>query len=288
MRPSWLVLTLVVFTFAISCFALLSPWQFDRHAQQKAQNEAVARSIASQPRPIDEVLPGGAAPNATTQWAQVRLTGTYLPDAEVLARLRTVQGEAAYEVLTPLRTTAGTTVLINRGYLRPDERVRVPDYAPPPTGSVTVVARARADESVSRDKATFADDTTQGELHTYSINSAVVAEATGLKLRPGYFQLTPEQPGVLNPLPLPRTEAGPYLSYALQWIAFGIMALLGWLYFSVREVRPGGALAEGSPGPRQRRPSVAEQLAQDEAADEDVSGGTNGVDARTRQPTPPR
>lgn len=276
MRPSWLVLTLVVFAFAISCFTVLSPWQFDRHAQQKAQNEAVARSIASQPRPLGEVLPGDAAPNATTQWAQVRVTGTYLPDAEVVARLRTVQGEPAYEVLTPLRTTTGSTLLINRGYLRPDQRVRVPDYAPPPTGNVTVVARARADESDSRGRAAFSDATTKGELHTYSINYAVVGDATGLTIRPGYFQLTPEQPGVLNPLPLPRTEAGPFLSYALQWIAFGVMAILGWLYFSVREVRPGGALAEGSAGTRQRRPSVAEQLARDEAED------VNGVDASLR------
>lgn len=286
MRPSWLVLTLVVFTFAISCFTLLSPWQFDRHAQQKAQNEAVARSIASRPQPLEQVLPGSAAPDGRTEWAQVRVIGTYLPDAEVIARLRTVQGEPAYEVLTPLRTTTGSTLLINRGYLRPDQRVRVPDYAPPPTGTVTVVARARADEADSRGRATFSDATTKGELHTYSINSAVVADATGLKLRPGYFQLTPEQPGVLNSLPLPRTEAGPYLSYALQWIAFGVMAILGWLYFTVREVRPGGALAEGTPGTRQRRPSVAEQLAQDEAEDKGVTG--DDASLRTRQPTPPR
>jgi hypothetical protein len=68
---------------------------------------------------------------------------------------------------------------------------------------------------------------------------------------------------VLDALPLPELESGPYLSYALQWITFGVMALLAWLYFTWREIRPGGVLAERS-GPH-RRPSVAQQVADEEA-----------------------
>lgn len=104
----------------------------------------------------------------------------------------------------------------------------------------------------------------------YAINPDVVGRAAGLTIRPGYFQLTEGQPGVEEALPLPKLDAGPYFSYALQWIAFGVMALGGWLYFTVREVRPGGALAGGGAGsadrPRARRKSVAEMLAEDEAA----------------------
>ena len=32
------------------------------------------------------------------------------------------------------------------------------------------------------------------------------------------------QPGALGEIPTPAIESGPYLSYGLQWIAFGIMA----------------------------------------------------------------
>jgi hypothetical protein len=48
----------------------------------------------------------------------------------------------------------------------------------------------------------------------------------------------------------------------LQWIAFGAMALGGWVYFTWREIQPGGALTQDRP----RRQSVAEMLAEDEAA----------------------
>ena len=73
---------------------------------------------------------------------------------------------------------------------------------------------------------------------------------------------------MLGALPLPQTDSGPFLSYALQWIAFGAMALLGWLYFTVRELKPGGALTRPSePAQPTRRKSVAEILAEDELAE---------------------
>ncbi|MPY79152.1 MAG: SURF1 family protein [Actinophytocola sp.] len=268
LRPNWLALTLVVFLFATACFLLLSPWQWGRHIEQDAQNEAIERSLSSPPRPIEQALPDGAAPSQATEWARVDVTGTYLPGKVVVARLRSVNGEPAYEILTPLRTTSGDTVLIDRGYIAPDDKVSVPDYAPPPEGTVTVTARARVDETDPKDRAAF----TPGDSdtpHVYAIDTSVVADETGLDLRPGYFQLTPDQPGVLNPLPLPRVDAGPFLSYSMQWIAFGIMALAGWLYFTMRESKPGGALRDGAQQEKKpRRKSVAEQLAEDEAAEQ--------------------
>ena len=184
-----------------------------------------------------------------------------------MARLRTVQGEGAYEVLTPLRTTDGTVVLIDRGYVRLDSKSGVLPYAPPPAGTVQVTARARADETDPKNRDAFADASTGGKLQSYVVDSRVVARAAKLDIRPGYFQLDVGQPGVLGALPLPQTDSGPFLSYALQWIAFGAMALLGWLYFTVRELKPGGALTQPESSAGSRRKSVAEILAEDEYAE---------------------
>ena len=49
-----------------------------------------------------------------------------------------------------------------------------------------------------------------------------------------------DQPGGLGIIGLPRLDAGPFLSYGIQWIAFGIVApiLLGYfLYAEVRQRR---------------------------------------------------
>jgi len=45
------------------------------------------------------------------------------------------------------------------------------------------------------------------------------------------------QPGGLDVLPLPQLDAGPFLSYGIQWIAFGILAPIGLGYFVYSEIR---------------------------------------------------
>jgi cytochrome oxidase assembly protein ShyY1 len=268
------MLTLVVFSFAIACFTLLSPWQFGRNDEREAQNSALAASFTGQARPLAELLPGGAAPDDLTQWHLVTVTGTYVPQAEVVARLRTVQGEPAFEVLAPFRTAEGDVLLVDRGYLRPDTRSTVPPYAAPPGGVVQLTVRIREDEVDGRNRDAFADASTGGKLQSYVVNSQVVGRATGLAIRPGYFQLESNQPGTLSALPLPQTDSGPFLSYALQWIAFGAMAFLGWLYFTVREMKPGGALAVDQPA--DRRKSVAQMVAEDEASERDAASEEAG------------
>lgn len=90
------------------------------------------------------------------------------------------------------------------------------------------------------------DDATQ----VYAVDPATVAGVTGLDLEPGYVQLNEGQPGVLGALPLPQLSAGPHLAYALQWLAFGVMAPLGLAYFAWRE----GTGARRRPDPRDDDP----------------------------------
>jgi cytochrome oxidase assembly protein ShyY1 len=234
LRPGWLGLTAAVVLFAVACFTLLSPWQFRRHDERQARNDAVGVSLRTAPVPIDR-LP------ADQEWRQVTLTGTYLPEAEAVARLRTVQGEPAFEVLTPFRLTSGTVVLVDRGFVRPQRGGpsgtgrgnQVPDYGAAPDGEVIVVGRLRRDEVDGQGRGAFDQG---GHRQVYAINSATVGQATGLAIRPGYVQLVAGQPGVLGAMPLPRLDAGPHLAYALQWLAFGAMAIVGWVLLVRREL----------------------------------------------------
>lgn len=268
LQPNWLMLTLVVFVFAAACYSILAPWQFSRNADQQAQNAALTASFTSKPVPVEQLVPAGTEPSSNAVWRMVTMTGTYEPAGEAMARLRTVQGEPAFEIITPFRLTDGRTVLVDRGYQPPEAGKSVPDYTSPPTGRVTIAARAQADEPADK-RPTFLDT---GRRQIYSINSGTVAQATGMKIDPGYFQLDVNQPGVVNAaLPLPQLDDGPYFSYALQWIIFGSMALFGWGYFSWREARPGGALDNAD---KPKRKSVAEILADDEARDREEAAAT--------------
>lgn len=237
LKPGWLVLAVVVAGFAYMCFTLLAPWQLGKNTHAEQRNALISDSFGAEPVPLAQVLKPGQEPPPGDEWRRVTVTGTYLPDQQVLARLRSSLGSPAYEVLTPLRIAEGSmrdsVVLVDRGFVHPVQGTQPPPVPAAPAGLVSLEARLRVDEQAQQ----HAKLDTGGIQQVYAVNAAEVSSATGLTITPGYLQLAENQPGVLEALPLPQLDAGPYLSYGLQWIAFGVMAPLGLGYFVWAELR---------------------------------------------------
>jgi cytochrome oxidase assembly protein ShyY1 len=254
LRPGWVALVVGVIIFAGACFWILSPWQFGRNAERSAQNNAITSALNTGPVPVAQLLPHHAAPTSAEEWREVTMSGHYLPADETVARLRQVNSLPAYEILTPFRTDSGLTLLIDRGWVSPANG-QVPNYAAAPTGHVSLTARVHPEESDPHRPPLTQD----GHRQVYAINTTVVSEVTGAHLDPGYFALVDNQPGVLGVLPVPQLDSGPFLSYALQWIVFGVMAIFGLGYFTWREIQPGGALTPE--GRARRRAERAEREA---------------------------
>lgn len=221
--------------FSAICFSVLSPWQFNRNAERVQQNAAIQASFTVKPVPVDQALSPRQAPDGRTEWRTVTLTGSFLRQDEMVARLRSVLTEPAYEVLTPMRLTDGGIALVDRGFVRPTDGTRVPSFAAAPTGQVTVTARIRQDEFDPKHRDAMLLD---GKRQVYTVDSQTVAMAAGLDIRPGYFELTDGQPGVLSALPLPEIDSGPFFAYAVQWLIFGAFAIFGIGYLIWHELHP--------------------------------------------------
>lgn len=235
LKPQWLALYVVVLAFAYLCFTVLAPWQLGKNTRTERENTQIANSLSADPVPVTTYLPrqDSTAPD-DAQWHRVTATGRYLPEAQILVRLRVIEGDPAYEVLIPFAVDGGPTILVNRGYVKPTEGTRVPAFDAAPTGTVTITGRLRDSESVPTSKSPLRED---GALQVYSINPGQVAELTGVPLTGTYVQLTGGQPGTLSEIPLPQLDAGPFLSYGIQWIAFGVVAPIGVGYFVIAELR---------------------------------------------------
>lgn len=255
LRPSWLALAVVVVAFAYLCFTVLAPWQLGKHTRTSRENHQIERSLTTPPVPLTALLPQQNSTATGAQWRQVTATGHYRPDVQVLARLRVVDGEPALEVLAPFVVDGGPTVLVDRGYIRPEQDSRLPPIPPPPSGTVTVTGRLRNSEAPAPGKDSIVE---AGVRQIYSINTEQVAKLTGVALAEPYLQLVDEQPGGLGVVGLPHLDAGPFLSYGIQWITFGIVApiLLGYFIFAeirARRAETGQssppAKAPGSPKP---------------------------------------
>lgn len=230
LRPGWLALIAVVLGFVVACYTFLAPWQFGREAAREAQQAAIDAADALPPVPLAELSPAGAGVAEAVEWRAVEATGSYLPDAQGLVRLRVVDGRPAVEVLTPFRTTDGRLFTVDRGTVETPSGGITPDVAAPPAGEVTITARLRVTQSDPERR--VLDEAGYAQL--YVVDTGLLGNAVGLDLESGYLQLEAGEPGVLGAIPvLPDAGGAPFtnLSYALQWITFGVIALLALGYF---------------------------------------------------------
>ncbi|MGO4615448.1 SURF1 family protein [Nocardia sp. 2YAB30] len=239
LRPSWLILAVLVAAFAYLCFTVLAPWQLGKNTATSHRNQLIADSVRAEP--VDVITVFGDTAGSHTEWRRVTASGNYLPDSTVLVRLRHLDGAPGYAVLATFRLDDGRVLLVDRGLVAAVDGSRPPRIPEPPTGPQRIEARIRMSEGVTPGKDPSVQD---GYRQVYSIDTAqestvleqpVTAIPTGE--RGGYLQLSENQPGVFTPTPLPQLDAGPYLSYGLQWLAFGIMAPLGLGYFVYAEIR---------------------------------------------------
>jgi cytochrome oxidase assembly protein ShyY1 len=248
LRPAWLALFVVVIAFAYLCFTVLAPWQLGKNTKTSRENSQISNSLTADPVPLTSVLPQQDSTAPDSQWRRVTAAGHYLPDGQVLARLRVIEGDPAFEVLVPFAVDGGPVVLVDRGYVRPVQGSQVPVIPAPPTGTVTITGRLRDSEPVVQGKDPFRQDGTQ---QVYSINTTQITTVTGVPLAGSYVQLVENQPGGLGVIALPHLDAGPFLSYGIQWIAFGIIApiLVGYFVYSeIRQRRREKAAATPSTG----------------------------------------
>lgn len=268
-QPRWIALAVAVVAFSALCWSVLAPWQLGKNSSNSHRNQQISDSVNAEPVPAAQLLGGRATVPKDAEWRKVTLTGRYLADKQSLARLRNQDGNPAYEVLVPFAADDGATYLVDRGFVRTPTGGVIPEFASPPSDTVTLIARVRAPETTSPDRG---PRTEGGYLQVYAIDPGAIGPAIGVPLAPGYLNLSDDQPGGLGAVPLPMLDAGPYLSYGLQWLAFGIMAPLALGYFVYAELR--------------RRREDREVMAAGTAASGSTSTGPDPVDATSTLTTP--
>ncbi len=277
LRPGWLAFIALVVGFVVACYTLLAPWQFGREEQRRAQERAIAVADAAPPVPLAELVPAGTGVRRDATWRRVTATGTYLPEAEAVVRLRVMDGRPAVEVLTPLRLDDGRVVTVNRGWVAVTDGQQTPAYPAAPTGPVTLTARLQPDQA---DPAARPVVRGEGPPQLYAVDSRVLGAATGLDLTPGHLQLEAGAPGALGPLPVTPTAGGdaPFtnFSYGLQWLTFGLIALVALGYFIRLELLQ----RRGRRERRGARADLRRALAGDEPADGAADDGTRTTGRR--------
>lgn len=215
-----------------AAFVALGMWQLDRNEQRQARNAVIEANMAREPVPVDEVLSTGRQAGPSDEWTPVRISGTYDGANELVVRLRPLDGQAGVHVLTPLVTEGGAAVLVDRGFV-PSLGAEIPEIPAAPSGPVEVTGRVRLTESGRG----TGGDPDSGAIRYVDV--AALADALPYPLYGGWVELTEQRPPAtgLEPLPPPAIDAGPHLSYAIQWFAFTVIGVGGFVLLVRAEAR---------------------------------------------------
>jgi cytochrome oxidase assembly protein ShyY1 len=228
-QPRYATLGVLMLIVAIGCVAA-GTWQIARFQQKLHENDALRANAHLRAAAVDAVLPlvGSRSPSDDdVEFRTVTATGRYDDAAQTLVRSRTVGDSTGFLVLTPLRTDAGT-LLVVRGFLAQPSSGGVPTPAAPPTGTVTVTAHAHTPES-RRDAA---DQLPAHQVE--SINPREQAVRLGGPVYNGYVELDARQPGTRGLTAMPKPDlsnpAGgalepQHFAYVVQWYLFAALAL---------------------------------------------------------------
>ncbi len=229
-QPRYVALSAVMLLVATICIGL-GTWQISRLASKhRANNELRHNDHASVAR-VGDVLPiyGTRPPPRADdiQFRRVTVTGTYEASGQGLVRQRSVGDDVGYLVLTPLRTSAAT-VLVVRGFISSGGLTAGVTAPAPPSGPQTIVGRVMPAETAS-DKAA---QLPAGQIN--SINAGEQSSRLGAQVYDGYVELSAGQPGTQGLVAIPEPDlsnpAGgavelQHLAYVIQWYLFAALAL---------------------------------------------------------------
>jgi len=245
-------------------------WQYERWHGKRDANAELRANAAAAPVPVETLLAPGRAFDPALRMRPVRASGRYDPAGEVYVRQRQVENEAAFLVVTPLRTTAGPVLLVVRGWVPAGgSALETPRVPAPPDGEVSVLGRAYPSEPGG-------SSTRLPDRQVNRIDAAAIGQRLGAETFQGYAELVDQQPPNAGPasagspgagspgagktslsvLPTPdlSNPAGgadewQHLAYVVQWYLFAVIALLAPFLLAYLERRPAvtSAMTVGEP-----------------------------------------
>jgi cytochrome oxidase assembly protein ShyY1 len=243
LRPKWILSHLFVIALVVT-MVNLGLWQHRKLVHRKAANQLIEQNLTSPVVPLEALLTPRSGTDAVAGAANRRVTvsGTYEPDAQVIVRSRSLDGDPGSWVLTPLRRTDGSIVVVNRGWIPNDGSfLAVPHQYVLPSGVVHVEGLLQPPQT----RGAFGPkDPPTGKLTNLArADIARYAKQLDGPVVPAWVQLQKETPApaagadaprILAP---PELDEGPYFSYSVQWFIFSTIAVVGYPLILRRNAR---------------------------------------------------
>lgn len=225
---SWLMTLLTV--AAVAGFVQLGRWQWHRAEGKRALATAfnAGNAVASEL--------GSRSAAALPRYTQVRVHGSYDPQHQFLLENMSHDGQAGYQVLTPLRIDDGRVLLVNRGWLPLTHSRREPP-AVAIDGEIGVAPAGKLDDlpvpGIALGRLPPQAGASWPKLTSFP-KMADLSAALSQPLEARQLLLNPDEPhGYLRDWHVGGIGPERHIAYAIQWwgfaaLALGLYARLNW------------------------------------------------------------
>ncbi|MFD1746725.1 SURF1 family protein [Rhizobium helianthi] len=212
-------------------FLSLGTWQVQRLVWKLDLIARVDARVHADPvaAPMPDAWP--AINQASDEYRRVTVSGRFLNDKEALVQAVTDRGPGFW-VMTPLVTTEGATILVNRGYVPPARRAPSSRSEAQPSGTVQVTGLLR----LSEPSGGFLRSNDPAGDKWYSRDIDAIAKSRQLQNVAPYFI---DADATANPGGFPVGGLtvvhfrNSHLVYALTWYALAAMSAFA-VYFLLR------------------------------------------------------
>ncbi len=247
----WRWVTLLV-AGILTVLVRLGFWQLDRLEQRRAINAHVRVQLRSDTL----VLTGSALQSdlAQMEYRSVLVSGKYDFEDQVALRNQAYQLEFGAHLLTPLKIDGSDlSVLVDRGWIPQDNFLsgnwdRFDEPGPVQVRGVIRLSQSKPQMGSIRDPIPAAGEPPL--LGWNLANVAAIARQIPYPLLPVYIQKSPDPQHPTPPYPDTASMNAPYpvdppldltegnhLSYALQWFAYAVIFMVGYLVLVLSQSR---------------------------------------------------
>ena len=244
------VVLLLVLLAGVAFVGLLALgiWQVQRLQWKLALIERVEQRTHAAPVAAPGQPEWAAMSRESNEYTRVQVSGRFDHNRETLVRASTELG-SGFWVLTPLQTTAGFWVLVNRGFVSADKRTQA--SRPGSTEQQSIAGLLR----LSEPGGSFLQHNDVAAGRWYSRDVQAIAASLGLDARPGASASVAVAPYFIDAAASQNTQEWPrggltvlsfynnHVIYAVTWFVLAAMvaAAAAYLLHSERQLRASSA-----------------------------------------------
>lgn len=195
-------------------------WQYERHQSRSQLSSTVLASLNMQPTNLNSDA-------MDLIWRKIEVTGKLISEPK-LARQRPLSGRNGFWVMSTLQTPQGKTFPVLLGWIPAASSAKAIVLPPQlPTDNIQLTGITRELEQYKQTSGLPIGQISS--LDAKNLNTTANFFIQALQVSPNYSD------SAIKYVPIPNISTGPHLFYAIQWLVFGLIALIGAVVYARTE-----------------------------------------------------